>query len=176
MRGWPHAPSREVNVAGTYMVTGATLNKKRLFQTAEELSMLHDLLLNTAAEFEWNLQAWAVFPNHYHFIGFSPHENALAKFTRKLHGLSAIQLNRAQSTPGRQVWFQYWQTLLTFEKSYLARLHYVHANAVKHGLVRNPEDYEWCSAKWFISQGDPAFVATVQSFPIDRVNVRDDFD
>jgi putative transposase len=29
--------------------------------------------------------------------------------------------------------YNFWETKLTFEKSYLARLNYVHQNAVKHG-------------------------------------------
>src|SRR6185295_13265442 len=36
---------------------------------------------------------------------------------------------------GRQVWYNFWDTKLTFENSYLARLNYVHQNPVKHGLV-----------------------------------------
>jgi hypothetical protein len=35
------------------------------------------------------------------------------------------------------------------EKSWLARLNYVHQNAVKHGLVPIAHQYPWCSAPWF---------------------------
>jgi hypothetical protein len=30
-----------------------------------------------------------------------------------------------------------------------ARLHYVHQNAVKHGLVQQANQYRWCSAAWW---------------------------
>ena len=62
---------------------------------------------------------------------------------------------------------------LTFQKSYLARLKYVHLNAVHHGLVKDAEEYPWRSAAWFARHADGAFHRTVMSFPIDRLNVAD---
>ena len=34
-----------------------------------------------AHEFGWQLEAWAVFSNHYHFVGHSPEENDDAEFS-----------------------------------------------------------------------------------------------
>ncbi len=77
---------------------------------------------------------------------------------------------------GREVWFNYWETALTYEKSYYARLNYVHQNAVRHGLVAVANQYRWCSAGWMERTATPAQVATVYSFKFDRVNVIDEFD
>ena len=38
----------------------------------QRLEFLHDSLLGLAEEYGWNLQAWAVFSNHYHFVAMSP--------------------------------------------------------------------------------------------------------
>ena len=51
-----------------------------------------------------------------------------------LHEDTAEEINRCDGTANRTVWFNFWDTKLTFETSYLARLNYVHQNAVKHGL------------------------------------------
>lgn len=97
----------------------------------------------------------------------------------KLHQSSARkdrpELNRLDDTPGRKVWFQYWDSPITFEKSYLARLNYVHRNAVHHGLVADPAAYKWCSAAWFERTAEHAFFRTVWEFPCDRLHVADDF-
>jgi putative transposase len=175
MHQWPHAPSRAVHGPGTYIVTAATLHKEHFFKGAADLDLLHDSLLVTAEEFGWRLEAWAVFSNHYHFVGFCQDESRLDAFTRKLHGLTAIQLNKRYGFSGRKVWFQYWQTRLTYEKSYFARLNYVHHNPVKHGLVSEAADYRWCSARWFEEGAPRAFVDMVRAFPIDRISVPDDF-
>lgn len=84
-------------------------------------------------------------------------------------------MNAVDGSLNRKVWFNYWDTRLTYEKSYLARLHYVHGNAVHHGLVPVANQYAWCSASWFERVASPAAVKTIYSFPLDRVTVEDDF-
>ena len=83
-------------------------------------------------------------------------------------------MNKLDQTPARKVWYRCFDTHLTFEKSYLARLAYVHHNPFKH-LGIPPEDYPFCSAKWFIEEGEKPFVETVLSFKTDSVKVEDDF-
>src|SRR5438067_5216612 len=88
---------------------------------------------------------------------------------------TAKQLNLLDSTPERKIWFQFWESRITFEGSYLARLNYVHHNPAQDGVVPLAEDYNWCSASWFAHNAPPAFVNAVKSFKIDRVHVPDDF-
>ena len=97
------------------------------------------------------------------------------EFIRYLHSVTSIQANRWNRTPGRQNWFQYWDSELTFEKSYFARLSYVHQNAVHHGLVREASLYPWCSAGWFQRRAETSFYKTIMSMKVGRVQVVDDF-
>ncbi|MEI8038649.1 MAG: hypothetical protein WCJ14_09680 [Verrucomicrobiota bacterium] len=115
--------------------------------------------------------------NHYHWIGKSPSSGAesLGEWLGSVHRRSARFVNELDATPGRKVWHNYWETRLTFEKSYLARLHYVIQNPVKHGLVAVAADYPWCSAAWFSQNASPAFQKTVSAFKIDRLSIEDDF-
>jgi putative transposase len=76
------------------------------------------------------------FENYYHFIADSPKPQTLRKLIRQLHSVTTIEINRIDASPDRNIWFQYWDSHLTFYKSYLARLSYVHQNAARHGLVR----------------------------------------
>ncbi len=176
MKSWPHAPSRQVCGPGLYCVTAGTYCKERLFDTPEKLSLLEDSLLREAEVFGWQIQAWAVFSNHYHFVGIAPEEGAqFQRFLGKVHTHTATELNKLDSAPGRQVWYRFWDTHLTFEKSYLARLAYVHNNPVHHKLVARADQYEWCSAQWFKAKAELAFYETVMGFATDRVNVIDDF-
>ena len=158
------------------MVTAGTYHKRMLFDTDGKLRLLHDTLLTVAQEHEWQLEAWAVFANHYHFVAHSP-ENArcLRRLVSKLHTLTAKAINQTDRVPGRRVWFQYWDTQLTYQRSYLARLKYVHYNPERHGLVTTASRYPWCSARWFEETAEPSFRKTVCSFETDRLAVRDDF-
>ena len=77
---------------------------------------------------------------------------------------------------GRQVWHNFWETKLTYEKSYLVRLNYVHQNPVKHGLVQFASQYPWCSAGWFERTARAAQVKTIYSLKLDKVKVYDEYE
>ena len=173
---WPHGPTHRFEKAGTYIVTAGTYGKEHLFQSAERLNYLTKALITLSLEYFWELQAWAIFSNHYHFIAESARPATLRRLIQYLPSITAKHVNLLDGKPGRTVWFQYWDTQLTYEKSYIARLHYVHTNAVRHGLVREAEAYPWCSAGWFARKATRAFRLTVMRFPLDKVSVPDEFE
>src|SRR5438876_10528519 len=69
---WPHAPLHQLSQNGTYFVTAGTYLKHHHFCGAQRLAVLHRGLLTVAEKFGWQLEAWAVFSNHYHFVAHSP--------------------------------------------------------------------------------------------------------
>ena len=176
---WPHAPVHRLGAAGTYFVTAGTYRKVHHFRGAERVTVLHRGLLALAQEFGWQFEAWAVFSNHYHFVAHSPPNDETAGSLRtmltKLHVVTAKWVNKRDNALGRHVWHNYRDTRLTYEKSYLARLNYVHHNAVKHRLVPVASQYPWCSAAWFERTATLAQVKTIYGMKTDSVNVFDDY-
>lgn len=171
---WHHAPTHLLFEPGVFMVTAATYGKEHFFHGEKRLDLLHDRLHACAVEFGWQLRAWAVFPNHYHFVARSPQDpKTLTKMSRKLHMTTAKAVNEQDSTPGRKVWHQFWESLLTYDRSYYARLHYVHQNPVRHKVAQVANAYRWCSAGQFELQAERGFRRMVESFPIDALNVPD---
>ena len=162
--------------AGAYIVTSGTYRKEAFFASPVRLTLLTNSLLELAEKYGWSLQAWAVFANHYHFVGVPQQPESLRALIRHLHSATARHINQLDGHGDRKIWFQYWDTHLTYHKSYLVRLSYVHWNAVRHGLVREAEEYPWCSAGWFRKSSPRAFWRTVMEFPHDEVMVPDDFE
>ena len=173
-KDWPHAPLHRLGSDGVYMVTGATLYKSHLFSGRDRLDILEGGLLTLSKQYDWQLEAWAAFSNHYHIVarGNGDSEN-LGTFLKHLHSDTARKLNELDGLEGRQVWYNFWETKLTFERSYLARLNYVHQNAVKHGLVLMATHYPWCSAGWFERTASAAAVKTIYSFKTDKLKIDD---
>ncbi len=171
-----HNPPHYFIPDAMYMVTGAILYNQHLLRDNRRKEFVLQTLLERAAHLDWRLQAWAILNNHYHFVAKAPKDAmTLRKLIRQFHSITAIQLNKWDQTPGRQIWCNYWDSCLAYERSYLARLHYVHMNPVKHGLVENAIDYPFCSYGWFIEQGDETLKRQVFAQPINRVNVIDNF-
>ena len=175
-KDWPHAPVHRLSENGVYIVTAGTLYRKHLFDTPSKLDLIERTLLSMSKDHGWQLEAWAVLANHYHFVARG-HQRSLnmRQFLQKFHYDSARALNQMEAQPGRTVWNEFWDTRLTNQYSYLARLNYVHQNAVKHGRVLVANQYHWCSAAWFERTASAAQVKTIYSFKTDKVNVHDDF-
>jgi putative transposase len=173
---WAHSPSHLFLPEAFYIVTAGTYQKERIFHSPQRRTLVLSTLFDQARRFGWGLQAWAVMQNHHHFVAQAPKDaKSLRTMLRAIHSVTAKVVNAEDATPGRQVWFQYRETCLTHEKSHFARLHYVHGNPVKHGVVAAAENYPWCSMGWFLQKADPAFRRTVLSFKCDRISIEDDF-
>ena len=175
-RDWPHAPPHRLSEAGVYFVTARTAEQRHLFHTPERRDWFLRTLFHLTEEKRWRLEAWAVLSNHYHFVAHSPDGGAesLGPMLQKLHSFATKEANRLDGTPGRtRLWHNFRETHVTFQRSYLARLNYVHQNAVHHGLVAVASDWKWCSAAAFEREATAAWVKTIGSFKFDEI-ARDD--
>src|SRR5687768_7187578 len=113
IKDWPHAPVHRLGSHGVYMVTAATVRKQHIFRGDDKLSMLERNLLTLALNHHWQLEAWAVFVNHYHFIARShPDSSFLGDFLKQLHSDTARKVNLRDGLSGREVWFNFWDTKL----------------------------------------------------------------
>jgi REP element-mobilizing transposase RayT len=169
---WQHSPPHRFGDAGAYFITGSTLHKRHLFTTPEALDALQALLFEMARRYNCWLNAWCLLSNHYHLVLQGDGE-AIRSMLTHFHSTSSRDMNRHEEI-GR-VWYQFRDTQLTYEASWLARLRYTHENAVHHGVASLASTYAWCSAAWFESMSNRSFVETVRRMKTDRVKIYDDF-
>ena len=176
--GWPHAPLHRFSDAPLiYFVTASTYLQQHFYRSAVQLNALQGHIFALADEFRCPLQAWAIFSNHYHLVVTCLTSGlALKAMLTSLHKDEARDINAADGVRGRKVWFQFRETELTFERSWIARLRYTNENPVHHGLVSDARKYSWCSASWFEREARRTFVESVRRVKIDRVNVPDEFE
>jgi len=175
-KDWPHAPPHRLGAAGVYFLTARARDGKHLLAGDEMKDWFQETLLSLATDKGWKMEAWAVLSNHYHFVAHIPGENAesLRKVVTKLHSLTTKELNSRENMPGRtRLWQNFRETHLNHQESYLARLNYVHQNAVHHGLVAKGSDWKWCSALRFKKAVTPAWLKTVASFRYDEIARKD---
>ena len=119
-KDWPHAPVHRLADNAVYFVTAGTLHKQHHFDIPAKRDLLERLLLSMAKPYGWQLEAWAVFANHYHLVARgNPASRPLGEFLHDLHGISARELNRLEEVTGRKVWYNFRETKLTLQHSYL---------------------------------------------------------
>jgi putative transposase len=175
---WPHAPPHRLAEGGVYFVTARARDQFHRLADSSMKDWFETTLFDLVEEYGWRLEAWCVLSNHYHVVAHSPEgvksAESLRTMVQKLHSLTTKELNRRENRPGRtRLWQNYRETHVTYQRSYLARLNYVHQNAVHHGLVRDASHWKWCSAKKFKESVSPAWLKTIASFNYDEIAAED---
>jgi putative transposase len=170
-----NAPPHYFEQGANHIITACIYKRVRILDLQKKNHFL-GTLFNLCQGLGWTLDAWVVLDNHYHIIvTTSAKKHRLTDLIRPLHSKTAKKFNYLDSTKGRKVWHNYWDTCLTSEWSYLSRMKYVMLNPVKHGFVTEPKDYPFSSYTWFVNSMEKEFVEKVLSLPIETVNVVDHF-
>jgi putative transposase len=119
-----------------YFITASVVHGQRLLDTDTKRSLMRDVLKEAIKQYRIRLYAWVTLANHYHLLLKTGDTAPIYKFIKRLHGESAIRLNRLDGTPGRQVWYQYWDRFPRSERDFWSYFNYIHVNPIKHGYVR----------------------------------------
>jgi putative transposase len=146
-----------------YMLTASIYGKAHLMNSPQRQGEWRDAFYEAARIYQWQIIAWVVLHNHYHAIVRSPqHSGNLSKFVNSYHKFTARKWNADDNLPGRQIWWNYWDTCIRSEHDYQNRLKYIFWNPVKHGLVQKPEDYHFSNYSEYLDR--------LQSFDFTGIN------
>ena len=105
----------------------------------------------------------------------APEEGNLGHLIKELHSKLGLRLNLLDGTKGRKVMHQFWDSCISYDNSYYARMNYVMNNPVKHGLVEDARHYPFCSASWFQDHNPSHVRRKFASYAYDNVNVPDEY-
>ena len=127
-----HSPHLYVDDA-IYFITAGAVYRQRLLNTGSKREILRDTLRGTLKPYGIRLYAWVILADHYHLLLQTGDTTPVHRFIERIHGKSAIELNKSDGTPGRQVWYQYWDRFPRGEHGFWASFNDIHTNPIKHG-------------------------------------------
>jgi len=118
-----------------YFLTASVAGHQRLLDTEVKRTLLRDILKQAIQDYSIRLVAWVILADHYHLLLTTGVAAPLWKFVKRLHGESAVRLNKLDDKPGRKVWYQYWDRFPRNERDFWTYFNYIHINPIKHGYV-----------------------------------------
>jgi REP element-mobilizing transposase RayT len=124
---------------GHYHIYNRGVNRQSIFQNEDNYLYLLRLLKRIAAECAVSVLAYALLPNHYHWLLRQDGETPAGKVPTRVFNSYTQAYNLANSRSG--VLFESRYQLIHVESDeYLHQLcRYIHCNPVRHGLVSEPE-------------------------------------
>ena len=126
---------------GTYFVTSATYNRRRLFQVASNTELFIATLQEYRHAGHCKLHAFVVMPDHFHIL-LTPQQITLER---------CLGLIKGGFSPKIGSKFPVWQCGFTDHRirdreDFLTRLKYIHQNPVDERIVERCELYEYSPA------------------------------
>ena len=102
---------------------------------------------------------------------------SLSSIMRDIHKFTALWMkkNITGLDKEKRSWYNYWDTCITYEKSYFARLNYIWHNSAKHGYVEDAADWKFGSYYTRIKNEKGLLIEIGKKYPCDKVQVKDDY-
>jgi REP element-mobilizing transposase RayT len=95
----------------------------------------------------YELRAWVVMPNHVHAL-FRVEATPMSEIVESWKKHTARLANRLLGRGGAFWAADYWDTYMRDAEQESQSYHYVENNPAKAGLVRDPKDWAWSSARF----------------------------
>jgi putative transposase len=118
-----------------YFITARTVHGRNLLDSDAKRRLMRDILRKAIEQHDIRLYAWVILANHYHLL-LRTGDTPIFKFIKRLHGQSAVELNKMDDAPKRKVWYQYWDRFPRNEHEFWAYFNYIHINPIKHNCVQ----------------------------------------
>jgi putative transposase len=133
-------PSRS-DGAGTYFVTSATFNRRRIFQVAVNAELFLEVLQHYRREGYYKLHAFVVMPDHIHLL-LTPQGAPIERVVGFIKGGFSHRMGSK---------FPVWQRGFTDHRirnreEFQTRREYIHQNPVRARMVEVAELYPYSSA------------------------------
>ena len=175
---YKHNPPHLFRSNAKYFITGATYEKKYFLLSDKAKARVFKSLYKGFNSLGWTLEDWVILHNHYHVMVNAPgNAESLSAIIRDIHKFTAlwIKKNISDSKNAEKIWWNYWDTCITYEKSYFTRLNYIWFNPVKHGLIEKAEDWKFGSYYYRYKTEEEYLQNLRKKYPFDKVKVKDDF-
>ena len=175
---YTHNPSHLFKSNAKYFITGATYLKKAFLVAESAKGKLLDSVKKGCEKYFWVLEDWVILDNHYHLMLNAPNSvSTLSKMFNEVHKFTAIWLkeNFLELKKEKRIFYNYWDSCITYEKSYFARLNYIYFNPLKHGYVKEANNYMWGSYRFRLKEEFDYLNKLKEKYPWNRVIVKDDF-
>lgn len=149
-----------------YFFTARTVNAQWFLRPDKYKQILLDKIIEKTKKFNFPLIAYAILPNHYHLLVKIDNADKIPKFIGELNGASAREINKADDSIDRKIWWNYYDHIIRDERDFFKHLNYIHQNPIKHGFSKD-FGYKFSSYdNWVRKRGKEYLDHAFEKYPI----------
>jgi putative transposase len=130
-----------------YHVLNRANARRRIFEKDADYVAFERTLAEVRERIPMRILAWCVMPNHWHLVLWPRHDGELSEYMRLVTLTHAQRWHAHRDTAGTGHLYQgrFKSFAVQNDAHFLTVCRYVEANALRAGLVKRAEDWQWCS-------------------------------
>ncbi|OFV91362.1 MAG: hypothetical protein A3H28_11960 [Acidobacteria bacterium RIFCSPLOWO2_02_FULL_61_28] len=117
--------------------------------TEAEFPLILATLEESRRRLGFALCGYVLMPDHWHALLGPRAPLTISRLVQDVKYVSARRLNRQRQSHDPLWQHQFWDRFVRHNREFGQRLHYMHFNPVRKGLVAKPEDWRWSSCRNF---------------------------
>lgn len=152
---------RRLRIAGgRYFFTVNLMQRRGPLRLTDHVDHLRQAVRQVRAARPFEIDAWVVLPDHLHAVWSLPaDDDDFSTRWRLIKSAFSRALPKTETRVGcrageRGVWQRrFWEHALRDDADYVAHVHYVHFNPVKHGLADTPDAWPYSTFRACVARG-----------------------
>lgn len=142
-----------------HFITCSCFHRQPFLTTPERRDFFLEELERLRISESFRVEGYVVMPTHIHILISEPEKGNPSTVMQLLKQRTGLKFNREMKRP---VGSQFWQkrfhdfNVYTHEKR-VEKIHYMHDNPRRKGLVEDPWDWKWSSCRYYRT-GEPGMV------------------
>lgn len=147
---------------GTWFFTVNLLQRHGNDLLVREINLLRDTVRRVREQHPFRIDAWVVLPEHLHYVmTLSPGDSDFSLRWRLIKSGFSRALPKTEprsevrkAAGERGIWQRhYWEHLIRDDADYRRHVDYVHMNPLKHGHVRQVQDWPYSTFHRYVDAG-----------------------
>lgn len=143
-----------------HFVTFSVNRRRRLLDHEHPKRIVLGVLNDQLSRFAARCVGFVIMPEHFHAIVWLPQSGQLSRFMHGWKRIASFHIRNWYRTEspdyfrdfdeGDRFWYpKYYPFEIETRAKPEEKLHYMHQNPVRAGLVRRAVDWKWSSARWY---------------------------
>jgi putative transposase len=157
---------RATTPGATYFFTVVTYRRRRFLCDADVRIALREAISQVRSRFPFRIDAWVLLPDHLHAIWTLPPDDArfalrwqqikrlvTLRCGERLHQTAWMNESRTRHRESTLWQRRYWEHQIRNDLDFERHMDYLHYNPVKHGLVKQVNDWPYSSFHRYVEAG-----------------------
>jgi putative transposase len=133
-----------------FFITTSIIQHQEPFKTPEDFAIIERNIEFYRIRDNAKIYAYVIMPHHLHLIIDMPAEKSISDYMRDFKRRSSIEFFKSINHETGRLWQEKFDDLdLITYQVFLTKINYIHMNPVRSGLVSEPEDWPYSSARYY---------------------------